>query len=83
MLNPDQKTLIEFVEVRSLDLPLWLRIQIYRGLADLLPDRSARQSFVSRAQLLEETEARCARLNCSIGTPAIGANLSSIEARKS
>jgi hypothetical protein len=83
MLNPDQKMLIEFVETRSLELPLWLRVQIYRGMADLVTDRAVRQSFVSRAQILEETEARCAKLNYSIGNPALAANACSIEAPKS
>jgi hypothetical protein len=71
MLNSDQKILIEFVEDRAIRLPVRKRINVYRGLADFIDDRSVANPLVQKAQILEDAESKCAQLNLKL-SPASG-----------
>jgi hypothetical protein len=66
MLNTDQKILIEFVEDRAAGLPVRKRIKVYRGLADFIRDKSVSSPLVQKAQILEEAETKCARVDLKL-----------------
>jgi hypothetical protein len=70
MLNPDQKILIEFVEDRAIRLPIRKRIKVYRGLADFIDDRAVANPLVRKAQILEDAETKCSRLNLKLPPPS-------------
>ena len=63
MLNANQKALLFFVEDTAPTLHVEKRIQIYRGLADLMPVKRHHTRLLKKAAILEEAERRCAELN--------------------
>jgi hypothetical protein len=70
MLNSDQKAAIEFIQQQAETLPVQARIKIYRGVAAFVPDDTASLTFIRRARILEEAEARCRSLNLKFETEA-------------
>jgi len=58
-LNPDIKALLNFVQEQAEDQPVRRRVQIYRGLSDVLPDPECRKVLVAQANVLENADRRC------------------------
>ena len=63
MLNPDQQAAIEFIQQQAETLPIHARIKIYRGVATFVKDETARRTFIARADILQQAEERCQKLN--------------------
>lgn len=66
MLNSDKIAVINFIQAGAEHVPVAERIQLYHGMADFLDARDharERKSFLDRACILEEAQAKCTQLN--------------------
>lgn len=63
MLNPNEKSVLEFVQEFAPQVPVSRRINIYLGLCDMIDSREIKDVLQAKAAIWEEAEKRCRELN--------------------